>query len=47
MKAFITRRGAMYWATSMQVNKFARDQDMSFRWGVFYLPPIPRPLQRK
>jgi len=28
------------------VNKFARDPDMEFHWGIFYLPPIPRSFSK-
>src|SRR5207245_977426 len=41
-KAFVTQRAAMWWAASPQVNRLARDPDIDFRWGIFYLPPIPR-----
>ena len=41
MRLFITERGAMYWSGSWEVQKLARDPDIPFRWGIFYLPPIP------
>jgi raffinose/stachyose/melibiose transport system substrate-binding protein len=41
LKAFVTRKGAMLWSSSMLVNRLARDPDLDFKWGVFYLPPIP------
>ena len=41
MRLFVTEKGAMYWSASWVVQKLARDPDIPFRWGIFYLPPIP------
>jgi ABC-type glycerol-3-phosphate transport system substrate-binding protein len=41
MRLFVTQKGAMYWSASWTVQQLARDPDIPFRWGVFYLPPIP------
>ncbi|HEX8525164.1 MAG TPA: ABC transporter substrate-binding protein, partial [Tepidisphaeraceae bacterium] len=46
MRAFLTQRGAMFWSTSMSVNRFSRDKDIDFDWGIFYLPPIPKYFSR-
>lgn len=46
MKAFVTQRGAMLWDHSGKVNKLSRDPDMEFRYGIFYLPPIPRSVSK-
>jgi raffinose/stachyose/melibiose transport system substrate-binding protein len=46
LKSFVTQRGAMLWSHSMVVNRLARDPDVSFKWGVFYLPPIPKSFNR-
>ena len=40
-KLFITQKGAMMWNSSFFVYVLARDPQISFDWGVFYLPPIP------
>lgn len=42
MKSFITQEGAMLWDGSWSVQKLTKDPDINFRWGMFYLPPIPR-----
>jgi ABC-type glycerol-3-phosphate transport system substrate-binding protein len=41
MRLFVTHKGAMFWSGSWSVNKLTRDPDIDFKWGVFYLPPIP------
>ncbi len=41
-REFVTQRAAMYWDGSWTVNKLARDPDVNFEWGVFYLPKIRR-----
>lgn len=41
-KEFINQRGPMWWSSSLSVYKLARDPDMAFPWGVFYLPAIPK-----
>jgi hypothetical protein len=41
-RLFVTQRGAMYYSASWDVNKFARDPDMRFEWGVFYLPKLTK-----
>jgi raffinose/stachyose/melibiose transport system substrate-binding protein len=46
LKAFLTRRGAMYWSPSTLVNRLSRDKDIDFDWGIFYLPPIPRSFNK-
>jgi len=46
MKMFMTQRGAMMWGMSPHVNKFTRDPDMEFHWGIFYLPPIPKSFSK-
>jgi len=46
VKSFVTERGAMFWSSSLTVNKLARDPDVRFKWGVFYLPPIPRSFNK-
>ena len=45
-KLFVTQRGAMYWTGSWEVNRLARDPDVGFDWGLFYLPPIPKSYNR-
>jgi ABC-type glycerol-3-phosphate transport system substrate-binding protein len=40
MRDFITQKSAMYWTGSWDVQKLARDPDVSFEWGVFYLPRL-------
>ncbi len=40
-RLFVTQKGAMFWSASWTVQQLARDPDIPFRWGVFYLPPIP------
>ena len=46
MKMFVTQKGAMLWDASPAVNRLARDPDVDFEWGVFYLPRIPRSFSR-
>ncbi len=46
LKAFLTRRGAMLWSSSMLVNRLSRDRDIDFDWGIFYPPPIPRSFNK-
>jgi len=43
---FATQKGAMYWTGSWEVNRLARDPDLGFDWGLFYLPPIPKSFDR-
>jgi raffinose/stachyose/melibiose transport system substrate-binding protein len=45
-KMFVTQKAAMWWNGSWAVNRMARDPDVNFDWGVFYLPPIPRSFNR-
>lgn len=45
-KMFVTQKGAMWWSASPTVNRLARDPDVTFDWGVFYLPPIPKSVSR-
>ncbi|MBI5708107.1 MAG: carbohydrate ABC transporter substrate-binding protein [Armatimonadetes bacterium] len=45
-RLFITQKAAMWWNGSWTVNRLARDPDIDFEWGVFYLPPIPRSMNR-
>jgi raffinose/stachyose/melibiose transport system substrate-binding protein len=45
-RLFVTQRGAMYWSSSFTVNKLARDPNIDFDWGVFYLPPITKEYSR-
>ncbi len=45
-RTFITQQGAMLWSSSMLVNMLSRDPDIHFKWGVFYLPPIPRSFNK-
>ncbi len=45
-KLFVTQQAAMWWASSISVNRMARDPDVKFEWGVFYLPPMPRSHNR-
>jgi raffinose/stachyose/melibiose transport system substrate-binding protein len=45
-RLFITQKGAMYWSSSFLVNKLARDPNLGFEWGVFYLPPITQEYSR-
>lgn len=42
VKQFVTQKAAMWWSGSWTVNRLMRDPDVTFDWGVFYLPPIPR-----
>jgi len=46
MRLFVTQKGAMLWDGSWSVNRLARDPDIGFRWGVFYLPSIPASYSR-
>jgi raffinose/stachyose/melibiose transport system substrate-binding protein len=41
VKSFSTEEGAMFWSTSMTVNRLVADPDRSFDFGIFYLPPVP------
>jgi raffinose/stachyose/melibiose transport system substrate-binding protein len=41
-RSFINQKGAMYWSSSLTVNKLKRDPEIDFDWGIFYLPPITR-----
>ena len=45
-KLFVTQQGAMWWNGSWAVNRLARDPDVHFDWGVFYLPAIPKTANR-
>jgi raffinose/stachyose/melibiose transport system substrate-binding protein len=45
-KLFVTQKAAMWWNGSWAVNRMARDPDVTFDWGVFYLPPIPNSYSR-
>ncbi len=42
IRNFMTQKAAMLWASSDLVNLLVRDPQMSFEWGVFYLPKIDR-----
>jgi len=46
MRLFVMQKGAMLWDGSWSVNKLARDSEIGFRWGVFYLPSIPASYSR-
>jgi ABC-type glycerol-3-phosphate transport system substrate-binding protein len=46
VKDFITQKGAMYWTSSMTVNRLRADPDREFDFGIFYLPPIPKSYSR-
>jgi ABC-type glycerol-3-phosphate transport system substrate-binding protein len=39
-REFIQGKGAMYWTSSLFVQKLIRDPRRDFDWGMFYLPPI-------
>lgn len=45
-RLFMTGKGAMWWTASPSVNRLARDSQVKFDWGVFYLPPIPKSYSR-
>ncbi len=45
-KLFMTQKGAMWWAASPTVNRLSRDPNITFDWGVFYLPAIPKSVSR-
>lgn len=42
MRLFVNQDGAMMWDGSWSVQKLARDPEIEFEWGVFYLPPMTR-----
>jgi len=42
MRLFVNQEGAMMWEGSWCVQKLARDPEIDFDWGVFYLPPITK-----
>jgi ABC-type glycerol-3-phosphate transport system substrate-binding protein len=46
VKNFVTQKAAMYWSTSMMVNRLMADPDRAFDFGIFYLPPIPKSYSR-
>ena len=46
LKSFLTHRGVMFCSVSSLVNRLTRDPDVDFRWGIFYLPPIPRSFNK-
>lgn len=41
-REFIQGKGAMYWTSSLFVQKLIRDPRRDFDWGMFYLPPITK-----
>lgn len=41
-KLFVTQEAAMWWTSSMTVNRLVKDPDVKFEWGVFYLPSMPK-----
>jgi ABC-type glycerol-3-phosphate transport system substrate-binding protein len=41
-RLFIGQKAAMWWNGSWAVNQLSRDPSITFEWGIFYLPPIPR-----
>jgi raffinose/stachyose/melibiose transport system substrate-binding protein len=45
-KLFMKQEGAMWWTSSITVNRLVRDPEMKFEWGVFYLPPMPKSYNR-
>ncbi len=45
-RVFMTGKGGMWWTASPSVNRLARDPQVKFDWGVFYLPPIPKSYSR-
>jgi raffinose/stachyose/melibiose transport system substrate-binding protein len=45
-KLFVTQEAAMWWSSSVTVNRLVRDPDVKFDWGVFYLPPMPKSYNR-
>lgn len=45
-REFVQGKGAMYWTSSLFVQRLMRDPQRKFEWGVFYLPPITRETSR-
>ncbi|AIE84924.1 ABC transporter substrate-binding protein [Fimbriimonas ginsengisoli] len=39
---FIQEKGAMFWSSSLSVQRLLRDPRRTFDWGMFYLPPITK-----
>jgi ABC-type glycerol-3-phosphate transport system substrate-binding protein len=46
LKQFITQEAAMFWSSSMTVNRLLADPNRGFEFGIFYLPPIPQSYSR-
>lgn len=42
VKLFISQQGAMLWFDTRVVQGLARDPDLGFDWGVFYMPAITK-----
>jgi len=41
-REFIQGKGAMYWSTSLFVQRLIKDPRRNFEYGMFYLPPITK-----
>jgi ABC-type glycerol-3-phosphate transport system substrate-binding protein len=46
MRSFMRQDGAMLWDGSWSVQRFVKDPEVGFQWGVFYPPPITRATSR-